>query len=109
MAAYGDSILMTLLGDPLTGGPLLGWGASKAAWDHAFGGRRWAGRAGGRQIRSPVEDAPGVWQAGGKVHQGRHVIAELNRLWVHVGNTLSSAGFGLPGLGRPGPQHPCWP
>ncbi|KAL4419104.1 hypothetical protein ABPG77_010043 [Micractinium sp. CCAP 211/92] len=40
VAAYGDSILMTLLGDPLTGGPLLGWGASKAAWDRAFGGRR---------------------------------------------------------------------
>lgn len=40
VAAYGDSILMTLLGDPLTGGPLLGWGASKAAWDRAYGGRR---------------------------------------------------------------------
>lgn len=45
VAAYGDSILMTLLGDPLTGGPLLGWGASKAAWDRAYGGRRWAGWA----------------------------------------------------------------
>ncbi len=57
VAAYGDSILMTLLGDPLTGGPLLGWGASKAAWDRAFGGRRWAGRARGRQTRPPVKDA----------------------------------------------------
>lgn len=43
VAAYGDSILMTLLGDPLTGSPLLGWQASKAAWDRAYGGRRWAG------------------------------------------------------------------
>ncbi|KAL4433858.1 hypothetical protein ABPG75_000299 [Micractinium tetrahymenae] len=40
VAAYGDSILMTLLGDPLTGGPLLGWEASRAAWQRAYGGRR---------------------------------------------------------------------